>query len=262
MERIRFGRIRFLLFLVPFLLGLAGRPLQEQGELDIELRLKLYNRAIARFEKAKALHAIGRKTEALEEIQRATKIVAAFPEAYDLARRIYLERGDPAQAAEEENTFRYYEGDKGASLYRLRTKVMETVGRRRKATPPPEIDPVPTYVASGFAALLLLLGMIYDHRRFRRELRETDRVRKLVLEPFPDDDFLTRPGPSGFFRFCALLLPGPFLFSLLVLWGVRHYLTLLPLFLFGLTVIDITLYVVFFMESSDSGGFRRPGGAA
>ena len=67
--------------------------------------------------------------------------------------------------------------------------------------------------------------------------------------------------PSWLFVLCALLLPAPLIFSLLLLIGVRHSSDLIPVFFFGWIPVDLALYFIFFADLSDLGGaMRRPGG--
>ena len=247
--------------LLVLLTGMAGRGALGRGELRPEIRLKIYNEAIRYFEKAKALRAEGRFEEALREIRKATKVVSAFPEAYDLAQRIHLELGDEKKAQEEEGLFKFYGGDKGASLYRLRDRIMEEIAFRKKTAPPPDIHIIPTFLVSGLLMGISIFGMIYEYRRLTRRPRETPEVERLFLESFPSEEG-REVTPSLFFKGCVLFLPAPFIFSLLAGLGLRNYSDLLPVFLFSFLIVDLAIYLIFFADLSDLGSLRRPGGAA
>ena len=239
---------------------MMGRGAMGRGELRPEIRLKLYNEAIRHYELAKALHAEGRIPEAFREIRKATKVVNAFPEAYDLARKIHLELGNEKEAGEEEALFRLYEGDKGASLYRLRDRVAQEIAYRKKLAPPPDIPLIPALALSGLLAGISVFGIVYEYRRFLGKPKGPSEVGRLFLEHFPDEEEKEMV-PSFFFKGCALFLPAPFIFSLLVLLGLRNYSDLLPVFLFSFLIVDLAIYFIFFADLSDLGGLRRPGGA-
>ena len=219
------------------LTGMIGRGGGGQGELKPEIRLKLYDEAIRHYEKAKSLHAEGQTEEALREIRKATKVVARFPEAYELARTISLERGDEKEAKANEDLFQLYEGDKGASLYRLRDQVIQEIAFRKKVAPPPDLHPIPALLLAAFLIGISIFGMTYEYRRLTREPKEPTEADRLLLEPFPSEEE-REIAPSLFFKGCILFLPGPFLFSLLVLLGFRNYSDLLPVFLFSFLIVD------------------------
>lgn len=243
------------------LTGMTGRGFLGRGELRPEIRLKLYNEAIHHYEKAKALHAEGRVEEALREIHKATKIVRAFPEAYELAQKIHLALGNEREAQGDEDLFRLYKGDKGASLYRLREGVIQEIAYRKKFAPPPDIPVIPALLLAGLLMGISIFGVIYEYRRLTRQPKERLDVERLFLEPFPSEEG-REIRPSLFLKGCVLFLPAPFLFSLLVLLGLRNYSDLLPIFLFGFLITDLAIYFIFFADLSDLGGLRRPGGVS
>ena len=252
----------FVLMSFGLLMGMAGRGCFGGVELKPEIRIKLYNEAIAHYEKAKALYAAGERKKALSELHKAVKTVAAFPEAHDLARQIHLELGNQKEAAIDENFFRQYGGDRGASLYRLRDKVAEEIQFRAKFTAPPDVPFGPSLLLSGSLAVVLFLGMSYDSSRFKRDPKRRDGERRIFIEEFPDEEE-EESGATWLFKLCVLLLPVPFLFALLILLGVRHSSDLIPVFLFGWAVSDLLIYTIFFADFSDAGGgFRRPPGTA
>ena len=256
---------RLLKFLVlgalPLLTGMIGLGGGGQGELAPEIRLKLYDEAIRHYEKAKALHVEGRREEALHQIRKATKVVRAFPEAYDLAGRIYWELGNEKEARANENLFRLYEGDKGASLYRLRNRVIQEIAFRKKAAPPPDIQVIPAFLLSALLIGISIFGMTYEYRRLTQQPRKRPEEKQLFLESFPNEEE-EEIVPSLFFKGCVLFLPAPSLFLLLVLLGFRNYSDLLPVFLFGFLIVDLAIYLIFFADLSDLGGLRRPRGVA
>lgn len=245
----------FLILFTGMIGGGGGR-----GELRPEIRLKLYNEAIRHYEKAEALHVEGRREDALREIRKATKVVRAFPEAYDLAAKIYGELGNEKEARANEDLFKLYEGDKGASLYRLRDRVIEEIAFRKKAAPPPDIQVLPAFLLSALLIGIALFGMIYEVRRLTGQSRKPSEEKRLFVESFPDEEE-REAAPSLFFKGCVLFLPAPFLFLLLVLVGLRHYSDLLPVFLFSFLIVDLAIYLIFFADLSGLGGFRsgRPG---
>ena len=134
-------RILLLFFALLFLTGMAGAGGQAPGaQLKPEIRLRIYDEAIRHYEKAKAFYEEGRKEEALHELRQATKVVRAFPEAYELSRKIYLELGKQREVDEQEGFFEFYGGKQGASLLRLRSEMVRLVKRRIKLAPPPDIE--------------------------------------------------------------------------------------------------------------------------
>ena len=243
------------------LTGMIGRGGAGQGELRSEIRLKLYDEAIRHYEKAKSFRAQGLPEEALREIRKATKVVGRFPEAYELARKIHLELGNEKEARASEDLFKLYEGDKGASLYRLRERVIQEIDFRKKVAPPPDFRVIPTLVLSALLIGISIFGMTYEYRRLTQEPKEGSETQRLCLEPFPGEEG-EAIASSLFFKGCVLFLPAPSLFSLLVLLGFRNYSDLLPVFLFGFLIVDLAIYLIFFADLSDLGGLRRPGGAA
>lgn len=250
----------FLVALIPFLVGMAGRNLTGKGELKPELRLKLYNEAIGHFEKAKAHWTQGRAEEALKEIRKATAVVKAFPEAYQLARTIYLQTQQPQKVRREEELFRQYEGEQGASLYRLRDQVMQEIEVRRQFAPPPDFDAGPAFMLLGLAAAILIFGMIFERLATRGLWGRPDSQRSLILERFPEEE--EEAPVSWFFKVCGLLLPGPLIFLLLVGWGLRNYSEIVPVLLFGWILVDLAIHLIFFADLSGLGGLgsRRPPG--
>ena len=250
----------FLLSLSLAGMGMAGRGGLGKGELRAEIRLKLYDEAIRHYEKAQALHQSGHADEALREIRKAKKVVNAFPEACDLARRIYLERGQSKEALEEERLWRFFGGDRGSSLYRLRDKVIQEIEFQKKSQPPPDFQARPALLLSGCVAGILIFGMVYEYWRFTRRAEERPQTRSIFLERFPDEEREMKP--SWLFKLCVLLLPAPFFFSLLVLLGLCRYSDLLPLFLLAWVVADVFLYLIYLADLSGLGDFRRPGGMA
>jgi len=255
-------QILFVLGSLSLFLGMAGQGGGGFGgaELKPEIRLKLYNEAIEHYEKAAAFHAEGRLKEALSEIRKATKTVSAFPEAYDLARRIYLELGDQVQATEQEEFFQRYAGHQGASLYRLRDKLVEEIRFREKFSKPPDVPVVPSLLLSGSLAGVLVLGMFYDYWRVMKGSKNEVEKNSIILEKFSGDEEYSE-GPTWLFKLCVLILPVPILFALLILFGVRHSSDLVPVLLFGWAVLDLVIYTIFFADFSDAGGFRRSGTA-
>lgn len=231
-----------------------------KGELKPELRAKLYNEAIRHYEEAEALYRSGQPEEALGELHKATKIVNAFPEAHDLAQKIYREQGKLKEAGEEEDLFRNFKGPEGASLYKLRDKVIDEIEVGKKSAPPPDIQPVSALLLSAVLAAILIFGMVLEYRRLTSGFGDEAAKNSLFLEPFPNEETGDR-GSSWIFKSFALLLPGPFLFSLIVLLGLRNSSEVLPLLLFCWGVVDAVVYLIFFADLSDLRGFRRPGGA-
>ena len=119
---------------------MAGGGQTSGAQLKPELRLKIYNEAIRHFEKAKTLRAQGRTKDALHELHKATKVVRAFPEVYDLARQIYLEMENEEEADKQAELFKNYGGNEGVSLYRLREDVARVVRARKKMARPPDFS--------------------------------------------------------------------------------------------------------------------------
>lgn len=251
----------WLTFALILLTGMAGQGGVERGELKPEIRLKLYNEAVRHYEKAKSFHAASRMEEALRELRKATKVVRAFPEAYGLARQIYFEIGNEKEARANDDLFSLYEGDKGASLYRLRERMIQEITFLKKAAPPPDFQVIPTLLVSALLIGILIFAMIYEYRRLIGEPQERPEVEQLFLEPFPGEEG-RGAAPSLFLKGCALFLPAPFIFSLLVLLGLRNYSDLLPVFLFGFLIVDFAIYLIFFADLSDLGGLPRSRGAA
>lgn len=256
----RSGRRIFLLLAFFLLTGMMGRGAMGRGELKPEIRLKLYDEAILHYEKAKALQAEGRREEALQEIQKSTKLIRAFPEAYDLAGQIHLELGNQKEAEKNEALFRLYEGDKGASLYRLREGVAQEIDYRKRSAPPPDIPVIPAFLVSGLLIGISIFGMRSEYERLLGKPEKSSETERLFLERFPDEEG-REIIPSLLFKAWALFLPAPFLFSFLVLLGLRNYSDLFPVFLFSFLVVDLAVYFIFFADLSDLGGFRRPGAA-
>ncbi len=236
---------------------------QMGAQLKPELRLKIYNQAIGHYETAKALYEEGRKEEALRELQKAVKVIRAFPEAYELSRNIYLEMGNEKEAREQESLFEFYGGKKGASLYRLRQEVSRLAKRRIKLASPPDVDKKSATRVLGVFLGLLFLGMFYDVYRMRLEAKE--QKSQVILDSFPGDEY-HEERVSWIFKLCALLLPAPVVLLLLLSLGVRYYSELLPIFVFSWLVADIAIYLIFFADFSDFGsggrgsGPRGPGG--
>lgn len=255
-------RIFLLLPLSILFLGMAGRGMVEKGELKPELRLKLYNEAIRHYEKAEALYQSGQSKEALRELAKATKVVNAFPEAHDLAQKIYREQGKLKEAEEEEDLFRNFKGPEGASLYKLRDKLTEEIELRKASAPPPDIQLVPALLLSAFLATVLIFGMVFEHRRLTGGSPSSQVVKNpILLESFPSEEE-AEVTPSWLFKLFTLLLPAPFLFLLIVLLGLRNLSEVLPVLLFCWGAVDAVVYLIFFADLSDLQGFRRPGGGA
>lgn len=236
--------------------GMIGSGQFKKSALKAEIRLKLYNEAIDYYEKARALWAEGQADKALEALRKAVRVVSDFPEAYDLRRQIYLALGDKARAKEEEALFRAYGGERGISLYRLREKTLQEVEYRKKHSPPPDIQPSVAYALSTGVALACILGMIYEYRRLTRPGKEDLLVQKVILEKFPSDEEVDM-NASWFFKGCALLLPAPFFFSLLVFLGLHHYSNLLPVFFFSWTLSALAVYLIFFADLRSLGDGLR-----
>lgn len=254
-------RLLFFLGMGVVLLAVIGAGISGRGELRPEIRLKLYDQAIRHYEKAKALHEGGRPKEALRELGKATKTVSAFPEAYDLANKIHLELGNPKEAEEQEALFRQHGGDRGASLFGLRERIAEEIIVREKLAPPPDIDPLPSVLGASALAALFFFAMIYEYRRLTRRPDQHPETQRIFLDRFPSEEPEVIE-PTGFFKLCALLLPAPCLFLLLIFFGLRHWANLLPILLFSGIIIDVAIYLIFFADLSDLGGLRRPGGGA
>lgn len=238
---------------------MAGRGSLGKGELKPELRLKLYNEAIGHFEKAKALLEAGRTEDALGEIQKATRVVNAFPEAYALAQFIYSETQRPEKASEQATLFRQHGGD-GASLYQLRNQAAREVEARSRFAPPPDFKGGPAFLFSGFISAILIAGLFLERIWMERKLRGPDRGRSIILEPFKEEE--EAEPVSWRFKTLILLLPAPLVFALLVTLGLRHYSDIVPILLFGWILIDLGIYLIFLADLSGLGGFRsqRPGG--
>ena len=242
-------------------LGMAGsRGWMSKGELKAEIRLKLYHEAIDHLEKAKTLHVQGEPQKALEEIHRATKVVSAFPDAYDLARKIYLEWGKVKEARDQEMLFQNYGGANGVSLYRLRDQLIEDIRVREEFAAPPDFRTFPAFLVSAVSIGFLVLVMVFEHARFTGKLGRGTNVStsSLILEPFPDEE---EPdlSYSWVFKTCLFLLPGPILFALLVLGGLRHYSDVIPILLFGWIPLVLGIYLIFFADLSGLSSFRPRG---
>ena len=255
-------KLRFLFLFVLFGLftGMGGRATSTRGELRPEIRLKLYNEAIGHYEKAKSFHRAGRGEEALRELHRATKVVSAFPEAYDLAYQIYLELGKEREAEEQKGFYQHFGGKEGASLYRLREAVLKEIEYRKKSAPPPDIRPLPAFFFSGLSAGIFILGMIYEYRRAIQGSDRGSERQSIILEPFPSEE-TEEIHVSWLFKLCALLTPAPFLFSFLVALGFHNFSELWGPFLFSGIIVTVAVYLIFFADLSGLGGFRRPGPA-
>lgn len=249
----------FSILSAAFLLSGFGRPgFGSSGELRADLRLKIYNEAIAHYEKAKSLDGAGKTKEAIAEIGKATKVFRNFPEAYELARMLYLKRGLLEKAREQESLFLYYGGNKGASLYELRDKLAREWVLQEASLPPPDLELFPSFFFSGLVAILLILGLFLEYRRFTFETGEAQQA-SIFLESFPNDE--EREAVSSWlFKLGVLCLPAPFLFSFLVFLGVRRFADLIPLFLFSWVIVAVGIYLIFFADLSDLNRLRRPGG--
>ncbi len=255
----KFKKFFLLFFLSILFLGMAGRGATGRGELKPELRLKLYNQAIAHYEKAKSLYRSGRSEEALRELGRATKVLNNFPEAHEFAQRIYLEQGNLQKAQKEEELFNLFRGPEGASLLKLREKAIEEIELERKLAPPPDLQPIPTFIFSAVFTALLLWGMVFEYRRLTGRSEKGQTKNPILLESFPDEE-VGEISPSWFLKLLGMLLPAPFLFSLIVLLGLQNFSEVLPLFLFSWGVVDAVVYLIFFADLSNFRGLRRPGG--
>ena len=256
----RSPRALFLFTAFFLLTGMAGAGRMSNAQLKPEIRLKIYNEAIHHYEKAKALYREARAQEALGELQKAIHVIRAFPEAYDLARKIYLDLGNEREAEHQSALFKTYEGGKGASLFRLRDEVARVVRLRIKSAPPPDFEVKPAFFHSGLLAGILFLGMTYDWYRMKRKMKRSGDAPSLILGSFPGDEE-KEARISWFFKLCLLLLPAPSIFSLLLFVGVRYYSDLVPVFLFYWVLADLAIYLIFFADFSGLGGaMRRPGG--
>ena len=251
-------QVPLLLFSFLLFTGMAGGGQTSGAQLKPELRLKIYNEAIRHFEKAKTLRAQGRMKDALHELHKATKVVRAFPEVYDLARQIYLEMENEEEAGKQAELFKNYGGNEGVSLYRLREDVARVVRARKKMARPPDFRDGPSHLFSGTLVGVLLMGMFYDFHRRNEIMKGRSEGRSILLGSFPSDDEEAIP-PSWLFKLCTFLLPAPLIFSLLLVFGVRYYSDLIPVLLFAWIVVDAALYFIFFADLSDlGGGMRRP----
>lgn len=232
-----------------------------RGELKPEIRLKIYNEAIQHYERAKTYEAAGESEKALQEVRKAVGTVKAFPEAYQLAQTIYLKLGKAREAQEQENLFRQHGGDRGASLYRLRDRIAQEIAVIKRNAPPPDFKPLSVYLASVVSTGVLLFGIFFEYRRFSRQTdREQLSTSALMVERFPGDEPFEL-SPSWLFKLLSLLLPLPLIFSILVYFGARYYSEAIGPFVFCWVIVDIAIYLIFFADFSDFGGFRRPGGS-
>ncbi len=239
---------------------MAGGNFRGRGELKPEIRLRLYNEAIAHFESARDHLAAGRSEEALKEIRKATGVVKAFPEAYALAQAVYLRNHQPEKAREQEGFFKHYGGNEGASLYHLRDRVAKEVELRKKFAPPPDFQAGPALGFSAMGAAALILGIFLERVLRRGKFQRKDPSRSLFLEPFHDEE--EAEPVSWLFKLCVLLLPVPLIFALLVSWGLRNYSEIVPILLFAWILTDLGLYLIFFADLSGLSGLRprRPSG--
>ena len=239
----------------------GGNFIKGRGELKPEIRLRLYNEAIAHFESARAHFTAGRTEEALKEIRKATGVVRAFPEAYALAQAVYLQNHQPEKAREQDGFFRHYGGNEGVSLYRLRNRVAKEVALGQKFAPPPDFQVGTALGLSGVGAGVLVLGMLLERVLKGGKFQRKGPGRSLFLEPFPDEE--EGEPVSWFFKLCILLLPAPLIFTLLVSWGLRNYSEIVPILLFAWILTDLGLYLIFFADLSSLGGLRpgRRGGS-
>ncbi len=244
---------------LPLFLGMAGRGNLSQGELKPELRLKLYQEAIGHYEKAKALLEEGRTEDALHEIQKATRVVSAFPEAYALAQLVYSQTERPEKASEQLALFRQYGGE-AASLYRLRDQMTKEVEVRRQFAPPPDFKGFPALLFCGVISGLLVAGLFWERGWADRKSKGPAENHSLILEPFHEDE--ESEPVSWRFKALVLLLPAPLILALLVGLGLRRYSDLIPILLFGWILIDLGIYLIFLADLSGLGGSRsqRPGG--
>ena len=256
-------RALLLLSLSFFFLGWGGRGSNPfaggRPELKPEIRLKIYSQAIEHYEKAEALYRAGRPAEALKELKNATRTFSEFPEAYDLARKIYLELGDEKRAKEEEELFLRYKGHQGASLYKLREKVREQVENRRRLAPPPDIAFLPSLLISMLLAAVSILGMIYEYRFKTRAFKDETGDNSIILEPFPSQTENQNFVPGPLFKLLTLFLPGPLLFSILLLLGFQSTTDVVPVLSLCWVAIDLITYLIFFADFSDVSGMRRSG---
>ncbi len=265
-----FPRKLFLLPAAFFLLtGMGGGGAQAPGaQLKPEIRLKIYNDAIRHYEKAQALYGEGKKEEALRELRKATNTVRAFPEAYALTAKIYLELGKQKEAEEQEGYFDFFGGNKGASLFKVRDETSRVVKRRIKIARAPDVQKKPAFKILGILTAILFLGMAYDI--YRKNLFHKERRAKILLESFPgDEEEEEEIKLTWLFKLCLLLIPAPLILFLLLSLGLRYYSDLVPVLLFGWIIIDLAIYLIFFADFSDfggsgggrgGGGFRGPGG--
>jgi len=235
-------------------MGMGGGFLSGKGELKGEIRLQIYTEAIGHYELAQSLYASGDLERALKEIQKATRTAQAFPEAYDLAESIYRKLGKFQAAEEQARLFKKYGGLEGASLYSLRDRLAEEIRVRQKHIPP-DIPLFPSIFFSGILAVVLILGMAAEYGRLAGELRWQNRQNSIILDPFPEEEEVDLSF-SWLFRTCLFLLPGPVLFALLVLSGLRHFSEVMPILIFGWAMIDLGIYLVFFADLSGLSGFR------
>lgn len=242
--------------------GMAGPPTSKSAELKAEIRLKIYNEAIRHYEKAKSFYHEGRSEEALRELTKATQVVNAFPEAYDLARKIYQGLGRKGEAQEQETLYEKHGGGKGGSLYNLRNRVAEEIIVRQRLVPSPDISVGQALLFSGLSTGLFIFGMFFEYRRIKGKLGTQRASHSLILQPFHEEEGGGDVSFSWVFKLCLLFLPAPFLFLLLVALGVRHYADLVPVLLFGWALLDLALYLIYFADFSDLGQFRRPGGSS
>lgn len=242
-------------------LGMAGgRGSLGRGALRAEIRLKLSEEAISHYERAEALDKEGRLDEALREIRKAVKVINDFPEAHQLAKQIYFQIGKEKEAKEEEKLWLRFQGDKGASLYQVREKLIQEIEFRKKNAPPPDLKLLPSLTLCGGGIAILILGLVYEYRRMTRRAGDETEHFGIFLGKFPGEE-KEEFHPSGFFKLCVLLLPAPFLFALLVLLGFRYYSDLLPVFFLTFAVAEGVVYFLYMADLRDLGGFRggRPG---
>ncbi len=120
------------------------------------------------------------------------------------------------------------------------------------------LEPVPSLIYSALFAGLTILAMIGEYWRITGgpEAKALHRS-SLILEKFPEEE-PEEVTPSFLFKFLVLILPAPLIFAFLVAIGFRSLKELLPIFLFAWAIMDLAVYLIFFADLSDLGGFRRP----
>jgi hypothetical protein len=101
--------------------------------------------------------------------------------------------------------------------------------------------------------------MVYEYQKRTKNFRDEIGDNSIILEPFPSEAEKLDFSPGLLYKLLALFLPGPLIFSLLIMIGVRHAADIGPVLLVCWVAVDLLVYLIFFADFSDMGGMRRTG---